>query len=73
MSSKDVGVVLVHGAWADGLSWARVLTSLQKDGVRVTAAPLPLTSLSDEWRHLATPWVGSMDRSPLSGMPMPAP
>lgn len=48
MSSKDVGVVLVHGAWADGSSWARVLTSLQKDGVRVTAAPLPLTSLSDD-------------------------
>jgi hypothetical protein len=28
MSSNDVSVVLVHGAWADGSSWSRVITPL---------------------------------------------
>jgi len=45
---RDVSVVLAHGAWADGSSWARVITSLKADGVKVTAAPLPLTSLADD-------------------------
>jgi pimeloyl-ACP methyl ester carboxylesterase len=44
----DVSVVLVHGAWADGSSWARVITTLKAGGVHVTAAPLPLTSLADD-------------------------
>ena len=48
MAAKDVSVVLAHGAWADGSSWARVITSLKADGVKVTAAPLPLTSLADD-------------------------
>jgi pimeloyl-ACP methyl ester carboxylesterase len=41
-------VVLVHGAWADGSSWAHVITPLQSRGVRTIAAPIPLTSLSDD-------------------------
>ena len=45
---KDVSVVLAHGAWADGSSWARVVTALKADGVTVLAAPLPLTSLADD-------------------------
>ncbi len=48
MSSSDVSVVLVHGAWADGSSWAKVIEPLAADGVRVTAAPLPLTSFDDD-------------------------
>ena len=48
MSSKDVSVVLVHGAWADGSSWAKVIAPLAADGVRVAAAPLPLTSFRDD-------------------------
>ena len=47
-SRAAVNVVLVHGAWADGSSWARVITSLQSWGLRVFAAPIPLTSLSDD-------------------------
>jgi pimeloyl-ACP methyl ester carboxylesterase len=53
--SESVGsatVVLVHGAWADGSSWAKVIRSLQAKEVRVIAAPLPLTSLSDDIRAL---------------------
>jgi pimeloyl-ACP methyl ester carboxylesterase len=48
MAIKDVSVVLAHGAWADGSSWARVITALQAEAVNVVAAPLPLTSLADD-------------------------
>jgi pimeloyl-ACP methyl ester carboxylesterase len=48
MSSKDVSVVLVHGAWADGSSWAKVIAPLAADGIKVFAAPLPLTSFRDD-------------------------
>ena len=48
MPTKDVSVVLTHGAWADGSSWARVITALKSKGVKVFAAPLPLTSLADD-------------------------
>jgi pimeloyl-ACP methyl ester carboxylesterase len=41
-------VVVVHGAWADGSSWKDVILLLSKQGVQVVAAPLPLTSLSDD-------------------------
>ena len=47
-SSTAVHVVLVHGAWADGSSWTRVIEPLQSRGLRVLAAPIPLTSLSDD-------------------------
>ena len=41
-------VVVAHGAWADGSSWKEVILHLNKKGVQVVAAPLPLTSLSDD-------------------------
>jgi pimeloyl-ACP methyl ester carboxylesterase len=40
-------VVLVHGAWADGSSWAKVIPYLQAAGLKVTAVQNPLTSLDD--------------------------
>jgi pimeloyl-ACP methyl ester carboxylesterase len=48
MPSKIVSVVLVHGAWADGSSWAKVIAPLVASGVRVVAAPLPLISFQDD-------------------------
>ena len=48
MSSSNVSVVLVHGAWADGSSWAKVIAPLAADGLEVIAAPLPLTSFADD-------------------------
>ena len=48
MAMQDVGVILAHGAWADGTSWARVIAPLKADGMRVSAAPLPLTALADD-------------------------
>jgi hypothetical protein len=41
-------VVVAHGAWADGSSWKKVVLPLSKQGLLVVAAPLPLTSLSDD-------------------------
>jgi pimeloyl-ACP methyl ester carboxylesterase len=43
-------VVLVHGAWADGSSWSKVIPLLQKQGINVVGAQLPLTSLDDDVR-----------------------
>ncbi len=48
MPGKSASVVLVHGAWADGSSWAKVIGSLAADALRVVAAPLPLTSFADD-------------------------
>src|SRR3984885_15152205 len=53
MSLNGVSVVLVHGAWADGSSWRKVIGPLQADGLRVVAAPLPLTSLAVDVAALA--------------------
>ncbi|MEA1649963.1 alpha/beta hydrolase [Nitrospirillum sp. BR 11164] len=41
-------VVLVHGAWADGSSWRRVIPLLLKQGLPVVAVQNPTTSLADD-------------------------
>lgn len=41
-------VVLVHGAWADGSCWGNVILPLRNGGFNVTAASIPLSSLSDD-------------------------
>jgi len=41
-------VVMVHGAWADGSSWKDVILGLDREGLRVIAAPIPLTSFGDD-------------------------
>jgi pimeloyl-ACP methyl ester carboxylesterase len=43
-----VNVLLVHGAWADGSCWAKVIPPLQAAGLDVMAAQIPLTSLEDD-------------------------
>jgi pimeloyl-ACP methyl ester carboxylesterase len=48
MAANNPSVVFAHGAWADGSSWARVITALKAEAVKVSAAPLPLTSLADD-------------------------
>jgi pimeloyl-ACP methyl ester carboxylesterase len=48
MNPTTPTVVLVHGAWADGSSWARVISGLRQAGISVTAAPIPLTTLDDD-------------------------
>jgi pimeloyl-ACP methyl ester carboxylesterase len=48
MPINHTDVVLVHGAWADGSSWSKVIGPLEAEGINVVAAPLPLTSLADD-------------------------
>ena len=43
MPVKAVTVMLVHGAWADGSSWSKVIEPLRQNGVKALSAPLPLT------------------------------
>ena len=49
---KNATVVVVHGAWADGSSWEPFIRRLQNDGFNVVAAPIPLTSLSEDAAEL---------------------
>ncbi len=46
--TEKATVVVVHGAWADGSSWQAVMGPLAERGLNVIAAPIPLTSLSDD-------------------------
>ena len=41
-------ILLVHGAWADGSSWSKVIPLLISRGFHVTAVQLPLTGFSDD-------------------------
>src|SRR5271154_2538301 len=41
-------VVLVHGAWADGSSWAKVIPLLQAKGLHAACAQNPLSSIADD-------------------------
>lgn len=45
---QNATVVLVHGAWADGSCWQNIVLPLRQQGFKVTCAPLPLTSLTDD-------------------------
>jgi pimeloyl-ACP methyl ester carboxylesterase len=44
----NITVVAVHGAWADGSSWKDVILGVEREGLRIVAAPIPLTSLGDD-------------------------
>jgi pimeloyl-ACP methyl ester carboxylesterase len=46
--SPATSVILVHGAWADGSCWGNIILSLRRNGLNVMAAPIPLTSLSED-------------------------
>jgi pimeloyl-ACP methyl ester carboxylesterase len=45
---KNANILLVHGAWADGSCWNKVILQLKAKGHKVTAAQIPLTSLDDD-------------------------
>src|ERR1700751_6052709 len=47
-SASVKNIVLVHGAFADGSSWSKVIPLLQKMGYHVAAVQNPMTSLADE-------------------------
>ena len=41
-------IVLVHGAFADGTSWSKIIPLLEQKGYHVVAVQNPLTSLADD-------------------------
>jgi len=41
-------IVLVHGAWADGSCWSKVIPLLQAKGLNVVAVQNPLTSIAED-------------------------
>lgn len=45
---KKPTIVLVHGAYADGSSWNKVISMLQAKGYTVVSVQNPLTSLADD-------------------------
>jgi pimeloyl-ACP methyl ester carboxylesterase len=48
MATNAMNIVLVHGVWADGSSWSKVIPILENAGHRVIAVQLPLHSLADD-------------------------
>jgi hypothetical protein len=47
-ASQVKNIVLVHGAFADGSSWSKVIPLLQANGFNVTSVQNPLTSFNDD-------------------------
>jgi len=47
-NTTNTNIVLVHGAWADGSGWSKVIPILTAAGHKVIAVQLPLHSLADD-------------------------
>jgi pimeloyl-ACP methyl ester carboxylesterase len=47
-SAPVKNIVLIHGAFADGSSWSKVIPLLQAKGYHVTSVAIPLTSFADD-------------------------
>jgi pimeloyl-ACP methyl ester carboxylesterase len=41
-------IVLVHAAWADGTCWSNIVLPLERRGLKVVCAPIPLASLTND-------------------------
>ena len=46
-SPKTRNVVFVHGLFADGSCWSKVIARLQQNGINCTSVQNPLTSLRE--------------------------
>ena len=47
-SQEAKTVLLIHGAWADGSSWSKVIPLLEAKGLHVVSVQIPLTSFADD-------------------------
>ena len=47
-TSTNTTIILVHGGWADGSSWGKVIPILKNAGHRVIAVQLPLHNSADD-------------------------
>jgi pimeloyl-ACP methyl ester carboxylesterase len=45
---EGAAIVMVHGAWADGYCWSNIILPLERRGLHVICAPIPLTSFPDD-------------------------
>jgi pimeloyl-ACP methyl ester carboxylesterase len=52
-SADKPTIVLVHGAWADGSSWDKVVRRLQAQGYTVDVPPNPLRGLASDSAYIA--------------------
>ena len=52
MTAVVKNIVLVHGAFADGSNWSKVIPLLQEMGYHAVAVQNPMTSLADEIESL---------------------
>ena len=68
--SKAKTAVLVHGAFADGSSWEKVIPYLEKAGLKVVAVQNPLDSLDND--VAATTACSSGERSAAKYLLMPS-
>ena len=41
-------IILVHAAWEDGSCWSNIILPLERQGLHVICAPIPLTSLTND-------------------------
>ncbi len=53
VSATKPSIVLVHGAWADGSSWSRVIALLQDKGYTVYTPANPLRGLASDSAYIA--------------------
>ena len=47
-TERAKNVLLVHGAWADGSSWSKLIPLLEAKGLHVVSVQIPLTSFADD-------------------------
>jgi pimeloyl-ACP methyl ester carboxylesterase len=59
----DSTIVLVHGAWADGSCWRNVILPLEREGLHVLCAPIPMSSLTNDVTALG--WALERTSGPL--------
>jgi len=52
--SPNSTIVLVHAAWADGYCWSNIVLPLERRGLKVICAPIPLTSLTNDTTALSS-------------------
>jgi pimeloyl-ACP methyl ester carboxylesterase len=45
---EGAAIVMVHGAWADGYCWSNIILPLERRGLNVMCAPIPLTSFPED-------------------------
>lgn len=56
-------IVLVHAAWADGYCWSNIVVPLERHGLRVMCAPIPLTSHTNDTSALT--WALERTKGPV--------